>query len=246
MWDRKLMDLLDLLLHPVRLRIVYAFSGGRERTTADLCASLPDVPKTTVYRHVGLLAESGVLEVVDEQRVRGAVERRYRLRRDQAVIGAEAGASMSLDDHRHGFTAAMAALHTEFNAYLDRPGANPFADLVGYRQGILWLSDDETAELIGELQAVLAARTGNQPASGRRPRLMSLIQFPTEPPPQSAVDQPDGHDTHRPVRPPSVTSGGSAGTGEDGPAGTGEAGPAGTGEAGSPSGLLRPRQSSGQ
>jgi len=181
-------DTLDLLLHPVRLRIVYALSGERVRTTADLCASLPDVPKTTVYRHVGLLAEGGVLEVADEQRVRGAVERHYRLRQDRTVIDAEAGASMSLDDHRHGFAAAMAALHAEFNAYLDRPGAHPHADLVAYRQGILWLSEDEMTELLGELRALYVARAANQPAPGRSPRLISVIQFPTGAPAQPAAD----------------------------------------------------------
>ncbi|TVT61833.1 helix-turn-helix domain-containing protein [Amycolatopsis rhizosphaerae] len=174
------MDTLELLLHPVRLRLVYALSGGRVRTTAELCASLSDVPKTTVYRHVGLLAEGGVLEVAGEQRVRGAVERHYRLRRDRAVIDAEAGASMSVDDHRRGFAAAMAALHAEFNAYLDRSGADPFADRIGYRQGVFWLSEDELTEMIGELRAVIASRSGNQPAPDRRPRLMSVIQFPTE------------------------------------------------------------------
>jgi DNA-binding transcriptional ArsR family regulator len=179
------METLDLLLHPVRLRIVYALSGGRVRTTADLCASLPDVPKTSVYRHVGLLAEAGVLEVADEQRVRGAVERHYRLRRDRTVIDPDAGASMSLDDHRNGFAAAMAALHAEFNAYLDRPGADPFADQISYRQGILWLSEDEITEMAGEVRAVFAARAGNEPAPGRRPRLMSLIEFPTEEPPHT-------------------------------------------------------------
>ncbi|WP_027941064.1 helix-turn-helix domain-containing protein [Amycolatopsis taiwanensis] len=174
------MDLLDLVLHPVRLRITYAMSGGRTRTTAELCAALPDVPKTTVYRHVGLLLEGGVLEVAEEQRVRGAVERRYRLRRDRQTIDPETGASMSLDDHRHGFAAAMAALHAEFNAYLDRPGADPFADAIGYRQGILWLSPDEHAEMISEMRQVFASRAANQPAPGRSPRMMSLIQFPTE------------------------------------------------------------------
>src|SRR5450432_1850225 len=84
-WDRQSVDTIDLLLHPVRLRVVHAMSGGRTHTTSDLCARLPDVPKTTLYRHVGLLAEGGVLEVADEQRVHGAVERHYRLRRDRAV-----------------------------------------------------------------------------------------------------------------------------------------------------------------
>ncbi|MEV0051874.1 helix-turn-helix domain-containing protein [Saccharopolyspora shandongensis] len=174
------MDTLDLLLHPVRVRIVHAMSGGRMRTTSDLCASLPDVPKTTLYRHVGLLAEAGLLEVVDEQRVHGAVERRYRLRRENATIDADAAASMSLDDHRHGFTAAMAALHAEFNAYLDRENADPTADSVGYRQIPLWLGQDELVELVNELRSVIASRLDNEPTPGRSLHLLSPILFPIE------------------------------------------------------------------
>lgn len=174
------MDALDLLLHPVRLRIVHALSSGRARTTTELSASLPDVPRTSVYRHVGLLAEAGLLEVADEQRVRGIVERHYRLRRDRARIEEEAGASMSLDDHRRGFAAGMAVLLAEFNAYLDRPGADPFADSVGYRQGMFWLSPGELAEMITELRQVFAARADNGPAPDRRPHLMSTIFFPSD------------------------------------------------------------------
>ncbi|MFI0463096.1 helix-turn-helix domain-containing protein [Saccharopolyspora sp. 5N102] len=178
------MDTLDLLLHPVRVRIVHAMSGGRTRTTAELCASLPDIPKTTLYRHVGLLAEAGLLEVVDEQRVHGAVERRYRLRRENATIDARAAASMSPEDHRHGFTAAMAALHAEFNAYLDRENADPTADSVGYRHIPLWLGQDELAELISELRSVIASRLDNEPAPGRSLHLLSPILFPIEERPQ--------------------------------------------------------------
>ena len=76
---------------------------------------------------------------------------------------------MSLDDHRRGFAAAMAALLAEFNAYLDRDGADPTADHVGYRQGILWLSHDELAEMIGVVGEVLRSKAGNEPAPDRRP-----------------------------------------------------------------------------
>ncbi|WP_020673486.1 helix-turn-helix domain-containing protein [Amycolatopsis nigrescens] len=177
------MDTLDLLLHPVRLRIVHFMSGSRTRTTSDLCAHLPDVPKTTVYRHVGLLLEGGVLEVVDEQRVHGAVERHYRLRQDRAAIDERAGASMSLDDHRHGFAGAVAALLAEFNTYLDQDGADPVADSVGYRQGILWLNPDELAKMIDTLRGIFIANRTNEPVSGRRPYLLSPIFFPIEEPP---------------------------------------------------------------
>ncbi|MEU0570768.1 helix-turn-helix domain-containing protein [Nonomuraea sp. NPDC005983] len=184
------MDTLELLLHPVRLRIVHAMSGGHTRTTSDLCAGLPDVPKTTVYRHVALLAEAGVLEVADEQRVHGAVERHYRLRRERTMIDADAAASMSLDDHRSGFAAAMAALHAEFNAYLDRDGADPTADSVGYRQGTVWLSPEELAEMVEVLRDVVVSRSRNRPAPGRSPHLLSVILFPAD---QAGPDPQAGH-----------------------------------------------------
>src|ERR1700689_4133268 len=70
----------DLLLHPVRLRIVKAFLGDRALTTAQLAAELDDVPAGSLYRHIALLTKAGVLQVVAERRVRGAVERTYAMR----------------------------------------------------------------------------------------------------------------------------------------------------------------------
>ncbi|GGV00283.1 transcriptional regulator [Streptomyces albospinus] len=172
------MDTIELLLHPVRLRVVHALSGGRVLTTSELCARMPEVSKVTMYRHVALLAEAGFLEVAEEQRVRGAVERHYRLRQDRPVVDADAAAAMSPDDHRRGFASAMAVLIAEFNAYLDRDGADPTADGVSYRQGTFWLTPDELTELSCELLNVLAPRLANRPEGGRAPYLLSPILFP--------------------------------------------------------------------
>ncbi|MDC7341229.1 helix-turn-helix domain-containing protein [Streptomyces lydicus] len=177
------MDTIDLLLHPVRLRVVHALSGGRVLTTTQLCERMPEVGKVTVYRHVALLTEAGFLEVAEEQRVRGAVERHYRLRQDRPVVDVDAAASMSLDDHRRGFAAAMAVLIAEFNAYLDRDGADPVADAVSYRQGTLWLNPDELNEMNHKLLTVLGPLLANQPEPGRAPYLLSRIFFPAEQPP---------------------------------------------------------------
>jgi DNA-binding transcriptional ArsR family regulator len=170
----------ELLGHPIRLRVVHAMRGGRTLTTSQLCARIPDVSKATVYRHVELLATGGILEVADEQRVRGAVERCYRLRQDRAVIDADMIESMSLDDHRRGFATAMATLLAEFNAYLDRDHADPTADLVGYRQHAAWLSRDELLEMISELRSAITPRLANQSTPDRARYLLSPILFPTE------------------------------------------------------------------
>ena len=161
------MNVTELLLHPVRLRVVHALSAGRDLTTGELCDRMPEVSKVTVYRHVALLVEAGFLEVADEHRVRGAVERRYRLRQDRPPVDDKAAAATSLDDHRRGFAAAMVVLIAEFNAYLDREGSNPAADAVSYRQGTLWLSPDELTGLLSEMLTILQPRLANQPAPGR-------------------------------------------------------------------------------
>jgi DNA-binding transcriptional ArsR family regulator len=175
------MTVLDLLLHPVRLRIVNAMSGGRTLTTAQLGARLREIPQATLYRHVGILVDGGILEVDGEVQVRGTVERRYRLSQERARITADMAKSMSLDQHRFGFASAMATLIAEFNAYLEQEGANPYADSVGYRQFTLWLTDAECAALVEEVSAALISRFENEPSAERRPYLASTILFPTEP-----------------------------------------------------------------
>ncbi|MEU0503999.1 hypothetical protein [Nocardia sp. NPDC005998] len=62
------------------------------------------------------------------------MERRYRLRRERAVIDADQAASAAPEDHRGIFATAKATPLGEFNAYLDRENADPAADLVGSRQ----------------------------------------------------------------------------------------------------------------
>lgn len=155
-------------------------SGGCTRTTSDLCARLPDVSRATVYRHVGLMVEGGLLEVAGEERVHGAVERHYRLYRARAVIDRDAAASMSLGEHRHGFAAAVAALVAEFNTYLDRDSADPTADSVGYRQVALWLDQDELAQLIREVSSIILSESDNKPTPDRSLYLLSPILFPIE------------------------------------------------------------------
>jgi DNA-binding transcriptional ArsR family regulator len=187
-------DPLELLAHPVRLRIVHAMRGERELTTGQLCARIPDTSKAMVYRHVDLLAAAGILEVAGERRVRGAVERRYRLRHDRAVLDADALAAMTADDHRRAFATSMAVLVNEFNAYLDHEDADPVADLVGYRQHAVWLTRGELEGMIREFRRVILPLLTNQPTPDRTQHLLSPIFFPVEQPAADSGSDPDRPD----------------------------------------------------
>lgn len=173
------MNVTEVLLHPIRLRVIHALSASNELAITELCERMPEISKSTVYRHVAVLVDAGFLEVGGERRVRGAVERSYRLRRDRPTLDRDDASAMTLDEYRRSFAAAAITLLAEFNSYLDRPGANPTADAVSYRQGTIWATPEELTTLTKHLIALLAPTLANQATPGRRPYLLSPILFPT-------------------------------------------------------------------
>lgn len=170
----------DLLLHPVRLRVVQAFLGDRALTTSALRTELPDVPPASLYRHVARLVDAGVLSVVGERRVRGAVERTYVLRVAAASIGLQEVERMSREDHRHAFMAFVAGLLGDVDRYLEREDFDPVRDGAGYRLAGLWLSDSEFAEFLRDLARVIQPRLANPPKRGRRRRILGTVLLPGE------------------------------------------------------------------
>ena len=169
----------ELLLHPVRLRIVRAFLPDRELTTTQLRGLLPDVSTPTIYRQVATLADAGVLEVASQRQVRGTTERTYRLPPGAASIGPAEAATWSLEQHRSAFTAFVAGLLADFDRYLDRGDVDLGRDQVGYRQAALNLTDEELTELLTEIREAVARRM-SLPAEGRPRRVVTTILMPAD------------------------------------------------------------------
>jgi DNA-binding transcriptional ArsR family regulator len=172
----------DLLLHPVRLRIVQAFLGDRELTTGALSAELSDIPPASLYRQVGRLADAGILTEVAQRRVRGAVERTYALRLEAAAITPDELAAMSVEDHRQAFLAFVAGLLGNFDRYLARGDVDLARDGVRYTLSALWLSDAEFARALRDVDAVLRPLLANRPTRHRRRRLIGSVLLPGDPP----------------------------------------------------------------
>lgn len=184
------MSTADLLLHPVRLRIIQAFLGDRALTTGQLRAELPDVAPASLYRHVAMLVDAGVLSVVSERRVRGAVERTYILRLAAANIGLDEVQSMSRDEHRHAFMAFVAGLLGDADRYLSRDTIDPVRDGVGYRVAAMWLDDAEYREFLADLARVIQPRVANAPKPGRRRRILSTVLLLGEDAPPASNSSP--------------------------------------------------------
>jgi DNA-binding transcriptional ArsR family regulator len=170
----------ELVLHPVRLRIVQAFLGSESLTTGQLRERLTDVPAATLYRQVATLVDGGLLEIVDERQVRGAKERTYALRVERAHVGAAEAATLPAEEHRRLFMTFVAGLLADFDRYLDRGDVDLGRDLVGYRQAVMNLSDEELIEMLQDLRTVLEPRLALPEAPGRRRRVLTTIVVPGE------------------------------------------------------------------
>jgi DNA-binding transcriptional ArsR family regulator len=179
----------DLLLHPVRLRIVKAFLGDRALTTAQLAAELDDVPAGSLYRHIGKLTDAGVLQVVAENRVRGAVERTYTLRLLAAHIQSGEAAAMTSDEHAQAFMAFIAGLLADFDRYLASGPPDPLRDGVGYSVAGMWLTDAEFREFARDVRTMIEPRLANTPGPGRRRRILFNVLLPGD---KAAGDKPAG------------------------------------------------------
>jgi DNA-binding transcriptional ArsR family regulator len=167
-----------LILHPVRMRILLAFGRGIPLTAQGLADLLPDVARATLYRHLSMLVDGGLIEVVDEQRVRGAVERTYALRHGSASLGPDDLATASREDHLRYFASFVASLIDEYARYLRRDHIDLVADVVGYREGTVYLTDEEATETAREMWGAFARRVGTEPGPGRRPHTFAFVTMP--------------------------------------------------------------------
>jgi DNA-binding transcriptional ArsR family regulator len=169
----------DVLLHPVRLRIVRALAPAREATVQEIADALPDVAPATLYRHVNKLAAAGLIATASERAVRGATERRYRLA--TAAVANLDLTGATTDDHLRYFVTFVATLIDDFAAYLARGAPDYRVDGVGYRQIPLQLTDAEFRRMTKAISVAVAPFLALPASPKRSARVLSTIVMPAVP-----------------------------------------------------------------
>ncbi|MEA4908964.1 MAG: helix-turn-helix domain-containing protein [Chloroflexi bacterium] len=169
---------IDLVLHPIRLRIVMALAG-RKMNAQQLAETLGDVPPATLYRHLNRLTRAGVLVVAAERRVRGTTEKIYTLSRQGGFMDPQDFAALSREDHLRYFTTFVATLLDDFSLYVkNTEPLNVLTDGVGYQKFPLELSDEEFITVATGINAAIAPHLNNPPAPGRKRRIFATIVMP--------------------------------------------------------------------
>jgi DNA-binding transcriptional ArsR family regulator len=195
-------DLMDLAMHPVRMRILTLLAGGPGMTPQQMAEQMSDVPQATLYRHINRLAVGGLLLVTAERPVRGTLEKVYALNmayQSQVVSGEdalEALNQMSKADHQRYFLSFLLTQLDNFSHYLNRAedGALDLAaDGVGYHTLAMYLNEAEFIAFSQALNQALLPFLTLESTPDRKKRLLSVISMPAGDS-RPAPGQPDESD----------------------------------------------------
>ncbi|MFK4852571.1 helix-turn-helix domain-containing protein [Microbacterium sp. ZW T6_19] len=151
---RKTTPIADVIMHPVRMRIIQQI-GARELTTTALRETLPDVSTATLYRHVAALVDAGIVAVVGERKIRGAVERTLALGERMAHVDREELQAMDAEQLRRAFLTYLGQVAERFDESLSSDDAQA-RDYLGFGMTQLHVTTDDLADLqvrLGELLA---------------------------------------------------------------------------------------------
>lgn len=165
----------DIVLHPVRMRIVQTLINGKRLSAQQIGSKLSDIPQATLYRHLNKLLEANVLSVVAENPIRGTVEKIYSLSTETATISAEDISNWDSEEHKNYFMKFITTVIADFERYVNQQEFDMQKDGAGYRQVSFYASDEEYIEFMQTLQQGVMKLIENEDSPTRRKRTLSTI-----------------------------------------------------------------------
>lgn len=190
---------LDVLVHPIRIRILRTFAGKTELTVRQLADNLADIPQATLYRHLNRLAQAGILTVTAETPVRGALERSYRINPSAISVPAEQIKTIDPETHQRYFSVFVASLLEDFGRYIRAGDVDVVRDDVHYLQVPVVATSREFVSFMRQLTKLIRKFARHEPTKHRVRRTISIVTLPESPTRRKEVDPAPGHG-HQPRR----------------------------------------------
>lgn len=167
----------DLLMHPIRERIMMAVQR-RRMTTREIAHELPDISQASLYRHVAILAEAGVLYVAEEKPVRALTERVYALNEAMAYIQRDERAQITPGGFLRYFLQFLENLRESYRRYAAGANADPNHDGVFFYGEVLCLTQEELDTMRKEMHAATQPHRNNAPRADRRRYYIGRLALP--------------------------------------------------------------------
>ena len=165
------MEMAEIVMNPVRQRIIQYLLVHKTGTVKEIRTALPDIPSASLYRHMKILTNSGLLSVVGENRIRGTVESVYKLNKSALEIDDADGIAVQT---------ALLGICASFAKYFSGGQADPKKDMLLMTTCTPTLTAGEFMNFLSEIHQVAVKYMDTPVKEGRKTRQITLISAPTD------------------------------------------------------------------
>ena len=166
-------DYMEACMNSTRQRIIQVIMINKEATSAEIGEELQDIPRASLYRHIKVLLDAGIITVVKEEVKRGSVEKTY-------AIAPQMPYGDTNEEYNSLIQSALMGLQGEFHRYFNGENPDPQRDLLTVGSASLMMSDEEMMEFIREYGDLIQRYMTNKPSEGRKVRKVTLVISPNE------------------------------------------------------------------
>ncbi|MGE5422768.1 MAG: helix-turn-helix domain-containing protein [Ignavibacteriales bacterium] len=166
-------DINEVMLNPVRMRIIQTLATRPSMTATELCEKISDVPRTTMYRHINVLLDNNIIFVVAEKKIRGSLERTL------ALNTGEITKHNTLENASQNALGFLMNRYARFHNYFSGENPDPGKDKIFLNNSVLMMDDKEFDRFLLELRELIIKHTFEF-AEGRKARDISVISAPTD------------------------------------------------------------------
>ncbi len=163
----------EIMLNPIRMRIIQELASGQNITTTELCEKIKDVPRTTMYRHIKILIDNDILLVISEKKIRGSLERTIALNISEIIK------NNTLENAAQTAFGFLMCNYAKFHNYFRSEKADPGKDKIFLNNTVLMMNDTEFDQFLIELRDLIL-KYNFDTADSRKARDISIISSPSE------------------------------------------------------------------
>ena len=167
----------DLVVHPLRLRIITELAG-LELSPRQIAERMPEVSQATLYRQIRKLEQGGMLRVSDRRPVRGVEERFYALIPGATRLTREEFSSMSAEEHEQSYAILMGTISGQLSRYARQPDADLTRDGMTYFSSVLELTDEQARQFRLEMIALIERFSADKADAGGMRRFVGVASIP--------------------------------------------------------------------
>ncbi|MFE6797627.1 helix-turn-helix domain-containing protein [Paenibacillus chitinolyticus] len=112
----------EVLMHPVRMKISQVLMRNKDTglTSLEMVKIIKDVPQATLYRHIQVMLDAGIIRVLKEKKVKSVVEKYYVLNELEAKLNMEEWKKASHEKKLDYVSYYQLSLMTQYQSYLKK------------------------------------------------------------------------------------------------------------------------------